>query len=248
MAPTYWRYRLALGWDLRHQGAKIALMSPRGFLFHDRRDAGRRLAVPLREKGLEDPVVVALPRGGVPVAFEVADALDAPLDIALVRKLGAPGQPELGIGALGEDGAVILDGDATRALAVTSEQIEAMVRRESAELERRRRLYRDGHEAIDVRGRTVILVDEGLATGVSAVAAVQVLRARSAARVVVAVPVCPAGVQRRLGEQLGELVCLEQPSRFGGVGAWYEDFSQTTDREVVELLAASRSTGSGSCD
>ena len=208
----------------------------RGFLFHDRRDAGRILAGRLQGMDLDDPVVVALPRGGVPVGYEVAQALGAPLDIALVRKLGAPGQPELGIGALGEDGTVILDSEAIQVLAVTRGQIEAIVAREAAELERRRRLYRGDLDAIDVAGRTVILVDDGLATGVTAVAAAQVLRARDAARVVVAVPVCPAGSEQRLGQRLGEIVCLEQPTRFGGVGAWYEDFTQTTDREVVALL------------
>ncbi len=212
----------------------------RGFLFHDRRDAGRILAGRLQGMDLDEPVVVALPRGGVPVAYEVAQALGAPLDIALVRKLGAPGQPELGIGALGEDGTVILDSESVQVLAVTRDQIEALVAREGAELERRRRLYRGDLDAIDVAGRTVILVDDGLATGVTAVAAAQVLRARGAARVVVAVPVCPAGSEQRLGRQLGEIVCLEQPTRFGGVGAWYEDFTQTPDREVVALLRASR--------
>ena len=212
----------------------------RGFLFHDRRDAGRILAGRLQGMDIDDPVVVALPRGGVPVAYEVARVLGAPLDIALVRKLGAPGQPELGIGALGEDGTVILDSETIEALAVTRGQIEAIVRREAAELERRRRLYRGDLEAIDVDGRSVILVDDGLATGVTAVAAAKVLRARGAARTIVAVPVCPAGSEQRLGAQLGEIVCLEQPLRFGGVGAWYEDFSPTPDREVVALLRASR--------
>jgi putative phosphoribosyl transferase len=212
----------------------------RGFRFHDRRDAGRILAGRLQGMELDDPVVVALPRGGVPVAYEVAQALGAPLDIALVRKLGAPGQPELGIGALGEDGTVILDSETVQAMAVTRSQIEAIVEREAAELERRRRLYRGDVAAIDVAGRTVVLVDDGLATGVTAVAAAQVLRARGAARLIVAVPVCPAGTERRLGDRLGEIVCLEQPLRFGGVGAWYEDFTQTPDREVIALLRASR--------
>jgi predicted phosphoribosyltransferase len=211
-----------------------------GRLFHDRREAGRILAGRLHGMDLDDPVVVGLPRGGVPVAYEVARALGAPLDIALVRKLGAPGQAELGIGALGENGTTILDGESIRALAIPRDRIEALVRRESEELERQRRLYRGDVDALDVTGRTAILVDDGLATGVTAIAAAKVLCARGAASAIVAVPVCPAGSERRLRAQLGELICLRQPPRFGGVGAWYEDFSQTSDEEVVALLRASR--------
>jgi predicted phosphoribosyltransferase/pimeloyl-ACP methyl ester carboxylesterase len=211
------------------------------FTFRDRREAGRILAGRLRGMAIEEPVVVGLPRGGVPVAYEVARALGAPLDIGLVRKLGAPGQPELGIGALGEDGTAILDAETISALAVTREQIDAVIARERAELERRRRLYRGDEPPADVAGRTVILVDDGLATGVTATAAASVLWARGAARTIVAVPVCPAGIERRLEGRLDEIVSLEQPRRFGGVGAWYADFSQTSDREVVALLRAGRS-------
>jgi putative phosphoribosyl transferase len=172
----------------------------------------------------------------VPVAYEVARALGAPLDIALVRKLGAPGHPELGIGALAEDGTLILDREAVRELGVEGARIETTVRREAAELERQRRLYRGDREAIDVEGRAVVLVDDGLATGGTAIAAVAMLRERGAARIVVAVPVCPAGIGKRLGDRVGELVCLESPRRFRGVGAWYADFAQTSDSEVLELL------------
>jgi putative phosphoribosyl transferase len=204
--------------------------------FRDRASAGRALGERLCAERLTAPVVVALPRGGVPVAFEVALALDAPLDIALVRKLGAPGQPELGIGALAGDGTLILDRDAVHELGVTSARIEATVRRETAELERQRRLYRGEREPVDVAGRTVVLVDDGLATGGTAIAAVAMLRNRGAARTIVAVPVCPAAIGARLGDRIGELVCLQAPLRFGGVGAWYDDFSQTSDSEVLELL------------
>ena len=204
--------------------------------FADRRAAGRLLAERLREMQIDAPVVVALPRGGVPVADEVARALDAPLDIALVRKLGAPRQPELGVGALGEDGTVILDRETITSLGVTQREIEAVAEREAVELERRREVYRGDTPAVDVDGRTVILVDDGIATGVTTTAACEVLRERGAKRVIVAVPVCARAALERLGEQLGEVVCLQRPWRFGGVGAWYDDFTQTTDDEVVELL------------
>lgn len=204
--------------------------------FADRSAAGRALAQRLLEIELDAPVVIALPRGGVPVAYEVAQALDAPLDIALVRKLGAPGRPELGIGALGEDGTVILDAETIAALGVGRTQIEAIVERESAELDRRRQLYRGDRPAVEIGGRTAILVDDGIATGVTTIAAARMLRERGATRVVTAVPVCPATALSYLRNQLGELICLASPPRFGGVGAWYDDFTQTTDAEVIDLL------------
>lgn len=210
------------------------------FLFRDRRDAGRMLGDRLGGMAIERPVVVGLPRGGVPVAYEVARALGAPLDIGLVRKLGAPQQPELGIGALGEDGSMVLDRDTVRALGIGRDRIAAIAERERAEIARQRRLYRGDLPPVEVEGGTAVVVDDGLATGVTAVAAAGVMRARGAAAVIVAVPVCPAGTQERLGDAIGALVCLEQPLRFGGVGAWYADFSQTPDSEVVALLRAAR--------
>jgi putative phosphoribosyl transferase len=194
------------------------------------------LAARLLELELDAPIVVALPRGGVPVGHEVAQALGAPLDVALVRKLGAPGQPELGIGAVGEDGTVVLDEDTIAALGVTLEQIDAVAESEAVELERRRRLYRGDTAPIDVADRTVVLVDDGIATGVTTTAACEMLRRRGARRLIVAVPVCARGALDRLGDRLGEVVCLHRPPRFRGVGAWYDDFTQTTDDEVIELL------------
>jgi putative phosphoribosyl transferase len=211
-----------------------------GFLYRDRRHAGRLLAERLKPLAFNSPVVVALPRGGVPVGFEVARELRAPLDVGLVRKLGAPGQPELGIGAIGEDGTVVLDRGAVSALGVTGAELEAVVAREAAELERRRRRYRRDQPVIEVVGRDVILVDDGIATGVTAAAAARVLRARGAARIVVAVPVSPPRVGEALGAHFDGFVSLASPPRVEGVGAWYEDFTQTSDREVVELLGASR--------
>ncbi len=212
-------------------------MAPSGFQrFADRPAAGRALADRLEPLELDAPVVVALPRGGVPVAHEVALRLGAPLDIALVRKLGAPGQPELGIGALAEDGTVILDQDTIGAIGVGRTQIERILDREATELDRRRQAYRGDRPPIPVDGRAVVLIDDGIATGVTAIAAVRMLQARGATRVLVAVPVCPATAVARLRDRLGELICLHCPRRFGGVGAWYRDFSQTSDQEVVELL------------
>ena len=210
-------------------------------VFRDRRQAGQLLGERVKELALEAPVVVALPRGGVPVGYEVARAIGAPLDIGLVRKLGAPGRPELGIGALGEAGTVVLDRGALRALGVTRGQLEEVVAREQAELERRRERYRREHPALDVAGRDVILVDDGIATGVTAAAAARVLRARGAGRVIAAVPVSPPGSDEGLGSLFDAFVSLSTPARFLSVGSWYQDFSQTSDREVVDLLEASRS-------
>lgn len=210
-------------------------------VFRDRRHAGQLLGKRLRELPLEAPVVVALPRGGVPVGYEVARAIGAPLDIGLVRKLGAPGQPELGIGALGEGGAVVLDRGALRALGVTRAQLHDVLARERAELERRRARYRDEHPALELVGRDVLLVDDGIATGVTAAAAARVLRARGARRVIAAVPVSPPGLAETLSSFFDVFVALSTPAYFTSVGSWYEDFTQTSDREVVELLRASRS-------
>ena len=153
------------------------------------------LAARLSDEDLDDPVIVALPRGGVPVGYEVATALQAPLDIGLVRKLGHPNQPELGLGAIGEDGTVVVDEKALEAFGISGEQIEPIARREQEELDRRRRLYRGDREPVPIRGRTAVVVDDGIATGVSAAAASRVLKAQGAAKVVLAVPVCPEGTR-----------------------------------------------------
>lgn len=205
--------------------------------FRDRTHAGRRLAGRLAHLAVDDPVVIALPRGGVPVAREVAESLGAPLDVLVVRKLGAPGQPELAVGAIAEGGAQVRDTDLIRRLGVLQREVDAVVDRERQELTRRIRRYRGGVEPIDVSGRTVVLVDDGLATGSTARAAVAVLRQRGAARIVVAVPVAPPSAVAAMLDLADVVVCVEVPARFRGVGEFYADFSQVTDAEVVSILA-----------
>jgi putative phosphoribosyl transferase len=205
--------------------------------FHDRRHAGRELAAQLLELTLERPIVLALPRGGVPVAVEVARALDAPLDVLTVRKLGAPQNPELGVGALAEDGTVVLNAVSARRVGMTLTQFERIVERETRELRRRTERFRDGWEPVDVRGRTVIVVDDGLATGLSDLAAVRALRHRGAARIVVAVPVGSSEAVAMLGEEADDVVCHTIPRELFGVGHWYEDFQAVADEEVLTLLA-----------
>jgi len=218
-------------------------MANRLAVFADRRDAGRRLAGALDRFRDAEPLVVALPRGGVPVGFEVAKALTAPLDIVLVRKLGAPFNPEYGIGAIAEGGARFIRREDVEVIGVSEAQLEEIVARESAELERRRRLYRGGEGPYPVEGRTAILVDDGIATGGTAVVAGKALKERGAARVVLAVPVAPPGTEQRLRDEFDEVVCLEQPHGFFGVGQFYVDFGQVGDEEVMRLLERAREPG-----
>ncbi len=206
-------------------------------LFTDRRHAGRVLAAALHAyAGRPDLLVLAIPRGGVPVAFEVARALRAPLEVLVVRKLGLPGQEEYAMGAIASGGLQVLNQEALRRLALPEAAIAAVADVEQRELERRERLYRAGRRAADVRGRTVILVDDGLATGSSMLAALRSVRARHPARLVVAVPTASADSCERLRREADELVCASTPEPFGAVGQWYEDFSQTGDKEVCALL------------
>jgi len=210
--------------------------------FHDRRDAGRQLGERLREdrSDLVQPVVLALPRGGVPVAFEVARALRAPLEVFVARKVGAPQHPEYGIGAIAEGGGVVCDHLAMRAVGLVPSRFDALVVNEQRELERRVTRYRGDRPLPPLSGRTVILVDDGLATGVTAEAALRALRDMRPARLVLAVPVCAPDTVARLRPLLDELVCLHAPVGFSAVGQWYAHFGQTTDEEVDELLHAAR--------
>jgi putative phosphoribosyl transferase len=214
-------------------------------LFADRADAGRVLAERLRAyAGRPDVIVLALPRGGVVVGYEVARALRAPLDVLVVRKLGVPGHSELAMGAIASGGARVLSGDVIRTLGITQAQIEAVAVREQAELERRERAYRGARQAAPLSGRAVLLVDDGLATGATMRAAVRSLRAHEPARIVVAVPVGAPETCAELLDEADEVVCARSPEPFEAVGSWYDDFSQTSDDEVRDLLArAAREQG-----
>jgi putative phosphoribosyl transferase len=205
--------------------------------YRDRREAGRRLAGELVELAGASPVVVALPRGGVPVGFEVARALPAPLEILAVRKLGAPRNPELAVGALAEDGTGVLDARAASIVGVTEARLAATVERESSELRRRVECYRDGRAAISVAGRMAIVVDDGLATGLTDLAAVRALRKRGAATIVVAAPVGSTEAIAMLEQEADDVVCAIVPDRLMGVGMWYLDFAPVSDEEVIGLLA-----------
>jgi putative phosphoribosyl transferase len=206
-------------------------------IFHDRADAGRALARRLaRYADRPDVLVLALPRGGVPVAYEVAGALNAPLDVFLVRKLGAPGQEELAMGAIATGGVRVLNEDVVRLLQIPDEVIDSVAETQWRELERRERAYRDDRPLPDVRGRTVILIDDGLATGSTMRAAVAALRRQGPARVVVAVPVASPSTCDDLRDEVDEVVCAQTPEPFYAVGSWYEDFTQTSDAEVHALL------------
>ncbi|WP_182909317.1 phosphoribosyltransferase family protein [Microbispora sp. H13382] len=212
-------------------------------MFLDRHDAGVRLAEEMRRRaGAEDVVVLGLPRGGVPVAYEVAQTLGAPLDVIVVRKLGVPYQPELGFGAVGEGGVGVVNRDVVRLAHLSQAEMSAVEERERAEVERRARRFRGHRPPVDLAGRTVIVVDDGIATGGTARAACQVARARGASRLVLAVPVGARETVESLREDADEVICLDVPDHLYAIGFWYHDFSQTTDEQVVELLrrAASR--------
>jgi putative phosphoribosyl transferase len=212
------------------------------FPFRDRNDAGHQLASRLapRYSGRTDLLVLGLPRGGVPVAYAVAKALGAPLDVFVVRKLGVPGHPELAMGALAHGGVRVLNEHAIRSLRIPHADIEAVAARELREVERRERTYRGARPFPQVAGRTVILVDDGLATGASMRAAALALRQLRPGGMVVAVPVAAASACNELREEVDEVVCAFTPEPFEAVGAWYQDFRQTTDDQVREFLGRSR--------
>jgi predicted phosphoribosyltransferase len=206
----------------------------------DRREAGRLLATRLQGyAGRDDVVVLGLPRGGIPVGYEVARALNAPLDVFVVRKLGLPGHPEYAMGAIASGGLRVLNDEVIRQLRIPAVVVDAVTRAEQAELERRERTYRGARQAVPLEGRVVILVDDGLATGFTMRAAVLAIRRRFPSQIVVAVPVGARETCRAMDEVADEVVCARMPEPFNAVGLWYEDFAQTTDEDVGRLLAAS---------
>ncbi|MFW5969707.1 MAG: phosphoribosyltransferase [Halofilum sp. (in: g-proteobacteria)] len=218
------------------------------WIFSNREEAGRELAETLARRNPERPVVLALPRGGVPVGAEIARALDAPLDLLLVRKLGVPHQPELALGAVidGEHPELVVNEDVRRYAAVSDAELERLKTAEVRELERRRERYLRGRAPIPVEDRTVIVVDDGIATGATARAALVGLRRREPKRLILAVPVAPPDTVRKLRNEVDELVCLETPSHFGAIGAFYQDFDQVTDEEVIALLSRHAPPGGSS--
>jgi putative phosphoribosyl transferase len=208
--------------------------------YADRRAAGALLGKAVAALNPEDPLVAVLPRGGVPVGFEVAQALGCELDVLVVRKVGVPFHPELAMGAVAEGGVVIRNRDIIDSIGIDDQSFQVSVDAERAAMEERLAKYRESAPAIDPGGKTVILVDDGLATGSTALAAIEVLRARKASAVWLAVPVAPADTLPAMAEAADQVIILEQPRRFMAVGAWYRDFSQTSDTEVAELLHQSR--------
>lgn len=209
-------------------------------LFNDRADAGRQLAKALAGFARDDPVVVGLPRGGVPVAFEVARSLGAPLDVIVVRKLGVPYRPELGMGAVGESGSCVVNRQVMALTGVSEDVLAVVEQRETAAVAEAAARFRGDRPPVPLLGRTVIVVDDGIATGSTARAACRLARARGAARVVLAVPVAPKGTERRMRPDADDVICLVTPRQFGAVSRFYDDFGQVPDDQVMKLLDLAR--------
>ncbi len=205
-------------------------------LFQDRIDAGNKLALELKKHQFQNPMIVALPRGGVPVAKAVAIALHAPLEVLIVRKIGAPHHPELGVGAITENGHALFNERLMHRLHLSFDSLEDTIQRETIELQRRIKTFRSGRPFPSVKGRNVILIDDGLATGFTAAVAVKFLRANGAHRIILAVPVGASDSVRFLEQHADQVICLQTPNPFYGVGEWYRDFDQTTDHEVTSIL------------
>jgi putative phosphoribosyl transferase len=204
--------------------------------FRDRSEAGQRLGAQLTEFANRNVLVLALPRGGVPVGFEVAQSLNVPMDVLVVRKLGVPGQEEVAMGAIASGGVRVLNWDVVRAIGLSPQQIDAVAAQEAHELQRREREYRGNRKRMEVHGRTVILVDDGLATGSTMLAAVAALRQEKPQQIIVAVPVAPPSTCAEIEKAADRVVCLYTPLEFLSVSQWYQNFSQTSDEEVRELL------------
>jgi len=212
-------------------------------LFKNRTEAGEKLAAELSEvKGRKDVIVLGLPRGGVPVAFHVSKALDAPLDVFVVRKLGVPSQPELAMGAIASGSVRVMNENVVRRAGVSQDDIDEIVKKEREKLQQREEIYRGARPDIEVKGKTVILVDDGLATGASMHAAVSALKELDPGKIIVAVPTAPADTCQEIKSLVDEIVCLRTPSPFWGVGGSYQNFSQTTNDEVRNLLERSKTS------
>ena len=207
--------------------------------FENRQDAGRQLARKLRERNFDNPVILALPRGGVPVAYEVANALGVPMDLLFVKKIGAPGWPEYGIGAVvdGANPQIVLTEEIVRQLRPSPEYIEAEMQRQLKEIARRRLIYLGDRQPIDLKDRTVIIVDDGIATGGTVKAALKGVRKNQPRKIILAVPVAPRDTLEELSDQCDEIICLYTPTPFGAVGSFYRDFGQTGDSEVISLMS-----------
>lgn len=209
-------------------------------VFHNRQEAGKRLASQLYKYRKENPYVLALPRGGVPIGFEVAAVLQAPLDVIVVRKIGLSSNPEFGIGAIAEGGVTVLDQTTIGVIGIDEEEIQDTVRLEEEELKRRVKTYRGGKSLLDLTGMTAILVDDGMATGVTAKAAIEAVTKLNPKKIVLASPVCALDTVEGLRKRVDEVVCLATPFEFTAVGLWYKDFNQISDEEVVNLLKKAR--------
>jgi putative phosphoribosyl transferase len=233
LAPEQKRVAAAMS-DADPADALVRLAQPEHFA--NRRDAGRRLAEHLSGLAAANPVIVALPRGGVPVACEISLALGAPLEIFAVRKLGAPGNPEYGVGAIAEDGTRVVDPEATAVLGICNGELERIAEHERAELWRRVQVYRDDRPPPNLRGRTVIVVDDGAATGLTDAAAIRAIRRQEPRWVILALPVCSTEALELLRGEADQVVCLRAPRMLYGVGHWYRDFTQVTDQEVIDAL------------
>ncbi len=209
-------------------------------IYKNRQEAGRLLAEKLIKYKKEKPVVIALPRGGVIPAYEVAKVINAPLDVLVTRKLGAPFQPELGIGAIGPNNVQILNLDSIRFLGISKDEMEELIKRETMEMHRRMKLYRKGMQQLNLEGKIVIIVDDGLATGVTAGAAVLTIRHMTPEKIILAVPVSPPDTAEKFREEVDEFICLQEPVNFYAVGQFYENFEQVSDEEVISLLNLAR--------
>lgn len=210
-------------------------------VFANRQEAGKKLGSELLKYRGKNPYILAMPRGGVPIGFEVAEVLNAPLDVIVVRKIGLSSNLEYGIGAIAEGGIKILDSAAIEALDIDEEEINATLQLEEKELKRRAKTYRDGRPLPDLKNRTVILVDDGMATGITAKAAIEAVRKLNPHKVVLAIPVCALDTIDGLKKMADEVICLATPFEFMAVGAWYKDFAQISDQEVVDLLHKAKS-------